>query len=52
MTLELWDIEYEVAFCGPCIAEFKTTHNAGCLSVWNELPSIFGLPGWEELLKE
>ena len=55
MALESWGIMYyyyQAEFCDPCIAEFKKMHNAGRISVWNELPSIFGLPGWEELLME
>lgn len=37
--------------CGHCKAEVETEHQEGCLKMWDELPSFFNLPKWEELLK-
>lgn len=38
--------------CNICKAIAKPLHNAGRIEFWDALPGIFGLPKWEELMKE
>lgn len=46
-----WSDTDELGLCGPCIAVSKILYRDGLLSIWNELPSMLGLPEWDELLK-
>ena len=39
-------------FCGPCVSSSRAMFEVGRANIWNELPSTFGLPTWEELVKE
>lgn len=52
IALNAWAPHLEDGQCLGCIAKSKKVHNAGRQNVWNKLPSIFGLPGWEELKKQ
>ncbi|KZP13429.1 hypothetical protein FIBSPDRAFT_869357 [Athelia psychrophila] len=38
--------------CNPCNALAEQLHNAGRAKFWDELPSMFGLSKWAELMKE
>lgn len=38
--------------CDTCKAVAEPLHNAGRVEFWDALPGIFGLPAWEELMKE
>ena len=42
----------EVKLCIHCETVAKTCHNEGRERLWQMLPSFFGLPEWNELLKE
>jgi len=37
--------------CASCAKEAKKKHDAGRRRMWAKLPSYFGLPPWEELLR-
>jgi hypothetical protein len=50
--LNKWNTCFEKDLCAPCIQSSKVTHTKGRVSVWNELPSLFELPDWGELLKQ
>lgn len=43
---------WSTKLCGNCATDARTKHEAGRAEVWSQLPSIFGLPEWEDLLKE
>jgi len=47
-----WDPIFDSTFCSFCSQKSREIHEAGRQSVWNEIPSIFGLPEWEELRKQ
>ena len=38
--------------CEYCSRIAKSSHRVGRLEFWDQLPSLFDLPPWEELLKE
>lgn len=40
------------AFCDTCIEIAHTAHKAGRVEFWARLPRIFGLPPWDELVRE
>jgi hypothetical protein len=40
------------AMCATCVADSSQKHNAGRERVWNQLPSIFGMRPWVELLDD
>ena len=42
----------EVKLCVHCETAAETCHNKGRERLWQMLPSFFGLPEWNELLKE
>ena len=52
IALDPWKTKYEKGFCSLCVARFKEIHDVGRLNIWNQLPSVFGLPGWDELSKD
>lgn len=43
---------WEMVMCVNCTIISKVQHEKGRTNIWNDLPSFFGLPGWDELLKE
>ncbi|KZP29328.1 hypothetical protein FIBSPDRAFT_816281 [Athelia psychrophila] len=52
-SLATWDQEWEeYTICDECLAKAKGLHASGRQRYWDNIPSIFGLPGWEELKKE
>nr|GAT55197.1 predicted protein [Mycena chlorophos] len=63
-ALEPWDAEWEevenddadsgdevTRLCSHCVARAKATFEAGRGRCWERLPSVFGLPVWDELKK-
>jgi hypothetical protein len=42
----------DIHTCKACRSAAKECHTKGKRELWGELPSIFGLPSWEELLRE
>lgn len=44
-----WDVGLEAGLCAECAPKSRDSHNAGRQRVWEQLPSVFGLPDWEEL---
>jgi hypothetical protein len=54
IPLEPWSSIWEGNLCGTCNESSKLQHKRGRQNIWNELPSTFGLLGWDELelLKE
>lgn len=50
--LSPWDEDWEEDLCSACVSKAQTIHSAGRQSYWNQLPSIFDLPDWEELKKD
>ncbi|KAK6966294.1 hypothetical protein R3P38DRAFT_3246525 [Favolaschia claudopus] len=49
-TKEDWrDMRHE--FCEVCLAEYKRICSEEKASFWSELPRLFGLPDWQELLR-
>ncbi|KZP18808.1 hypothetical protein FIBSPDRAFT_584246 [Athelia psychrophila] len=44
-----WDPRWENILCPGCVDDCKDINNQGAQDAWNRLPSIFGLPSWEEL---
>jgi hypothetical protein len=47
-----WWNDKMVSFCMFCSKKSSELHNAGRQRIWDELPSIYGLPEWEELRKQ
>lgn len=47
-----WINEHKQGLCHGCGATAKRLHEEGRQKSWDALPNVFGLPGWEELLKE
>ncbi|KAF7982515.1 hypothetical protein HWV62_28122 [Athelia sp. TMB] len=53
LTWEYADVNlFRSLLCEHCTARARALHEAGRLEFWKLLPSLFGLPPWEELLKE
>ncbi|KZP29333.1 hypothetical protein FIBSPDRAFT_1038996 [Athelia psychrophila] len=50
--LKSWEEGWEDSICAACVVKAKALHASGRQRYWNKLPSIFGLPDWEELEKE
>ncbi|KAF7297720.1 BTB domain-containing protein [Mycena kentingensis (nom. inval.)] len=52
-VVEPWreEWEWEEDLCEACIKVAMAAHRAARQKAWDELPSYFGLPVWEELLK-
>lgn len=49
-ALDPWDESWNAVLCSGCIQQAKQMHREGREEIWAELPQIFGLPGWNELL--
>ncbi|KAJ7246360.1 hypothetical protein C8J57DRAFT_1724778 [Mycena rebaudengoi] len=47
---EDWRDDWEEYLCGSCVEEAKKIFESGQRKCWDQLPSIFGLPDWPELL--
>jgi hypothetical protein len=52
MALVRWDPTWEKRCCKACMRKSKLLHNEGRQKIWDDLPNIFGLPGWEELTRQ
>lgn len=51
--LHKWDDIYRGGImCEHCIEAAKAAHQEGRHKLWAQLPAIFGLPAWDELVKE
>jgi hypothetical protein len=48
-ALQSWDPNWEVDMCSPCAELCKITHAHGRATIWEKLPSVFGLPNWDKL---
>lgn len=48
--LQEWREEWEEGMCKSCVVLSKKLHDEGRERMWDNLPSIFGLLGWPELL--
>jgi hypothetical protein len=51
MALRCWEESFEGSMCTSCITASEIQHNEGRANIWNELPLILGLSGWDELRK-
>ncbi|KAJ7026982.1 hypothetical protein C8F04DRAFT_1005370 [Mycena alexandri] len=55
VPLEFWDEsdweDMKPDFCQGCLASFQESYARGRKMFWEELPTTFGLPAWEELNK-
>ncbi|KAF8957728.1 hypothetical protein BDZ97DRAFT_1737158 [Flammula alnicola] len=49
VALDTLNSKYTKGFCRPCTLASIEAHEAGRQKVWQELPSYFGLPEWENL---
>lgn len=49
LPLERWNPIFEDGLCDACIEACKAAYAKSRKDIWNELPSIFGLPDWKEL---
>lgn len=45
-----WDGVLGYGMCSSCVAAAQRSHQEGRQNTWEALPSIFGLPGWQELV--
>ncbi|KZP04394.1 hypothetical protein FIBSPDRAFT_405005 [Athelia psychrophila] len=55
--LDLWSqvcgsFYSDMALCKHCVASAQSQHEVGRANFWEQLPSLFGLPPWTELLRE
>jgi hypothetical protein len=51
IALGSWDDEWGNDMCKICTSQAITHHNIGRKKIWEKLPSLFGLPIWDELTK-
>jgi hypothetical protein len=51
-ALRKWESVWGERLCNGCATFYEAVHNEGRNKIWDELPSIFGFPGWDELLKQ
>jgi hypothetical protein len=52
MVFQPWKDEWDMDMCGSCIALGRMLVEDTQDEAWDQLPSIFGLPGWNDLSKE
>lgn len=50
--LQRWKERYTKGLCLSCTTTANKLQNQGQKETWNALPSAFGLPSWEELVKD
>ena len=48
--LRAWDGQWAGEMCYTCASAARMAHEAGRREAWRQLPALFGLPPWEELL--
>jgi hypothetical protein len=51
VALRCWDSLWETRMCKACIAVCTDIHDEGRARIWDKLPSVFGLPAWNELFQ-
>lgn len=51
MALMPWDPVWGEDMCWICSSAAQTSHELGRRAVWEQLPSLFDLPPWEELIR-
>lgn len=44
-----WKDDWEIGLCDNCVSKSRASHNKGRQNAWDQLPSAFALPDWEEL---
>jgi hypothetical protein len=44
-----WDQESKTPLCKPCFDSLNVAYEKARQKLWDDLPSFFGLPPWEEL---
>lgn len=49
LALEEWRSQWIGSLCVTCMARAGDIHQTGRLKLWNDLPSFFGLKGWDEI---
>ena len=47
--LEPWDKDFKSQLCKPCLDSLIVAYEKARQELWDDLPSFFGLPPWEEL---
>ncbi|KZP14498.1 hypothetical protein FIBSPDRAFT_935715 [Athelia psychrophila] len=52
IALDLWSSDLSTGLCKECSSIAHAKHDAGRAEFWEQLPAIFDLPPWSELLKE
>jgi hypothetical protein len=52
VAISPWKASWERGCCRTCINKAKQHHNTNRQKLWQELPQIFNLPSWDELLKD
>ena len=52
MALDAWDNDWEDGMCHACVTAAMRSQEDGRGKIWSQLPSLFDLPQWLELLKE
>jgi hypothetical protein len=48
----LWNSRWGNGLCSDCIIKSRQLREQGRAAIWGQLPALFGLPGWDELLME
>ncbi|KAJ7453893.1 hypothetical protein FB451DRAFT_1100212 [Mycena latifolia] len=46
---DVWGTISHAKFCDHCLPFYTEQHNSKLEALWEQLPSIFDLPGWQEL---
>lgn len=52
MGLKSWDDRWNNGMCQRCIEAAMSSHAKGRVKFWEKMPEFFGLPDWNELIKE
>jgi hypothetical protein len=51
-SLRRWQSSWKDGLCMACLASAEEAYEAGRKRVWDELPSYFALPGWNDMQDE
>ena len=49
---EPWNSHWEGGLCSNCVVTSRRLHEQGRATIWGQLPALFRLPSWDELLKQ
>jgi hypothetical protein len=49
LNLQPWDQDSKTQLCKPCLDSLIVAYEKARQELWDDLPSYFGLPPWEEL---